>query len=53
MGKWVRVEKPEEKEPLGRPWRRWDDIKQDLEKQDEEAWVGLTWLMTETSNGLL
>jgi hypothetical protein len=25
------------KKPLGRSRRRWDDIKQDLEKQDEEA----------------
>ena len=29
----VLVEKPEEKRPLGRPWRRWEDnIKMDLQK---------------------
>jgi len=29
---WVLVGKPEEKRPLGRPRRRWEDNKMDLQK---------------------
>jgi hypothetical protein len=36
------VEKPERKEPLGRPRRRWvDNIKRDLR---EIGWDGMDWI---------
>jgi hypothetical protein len=36
------VGKPEEKEPLGRPRRRWEDnIKMDPQEVGCEAWTGL------------
>jgi hypothetical protein len=49
----VLVEKPEGKRPLGRPRRRWEDIKMDLQKvvggrgdwmelaQDRDGWRAL------------
>jgi hypothetical protein len=38
----VLVGKPEEKRPLGRPWRRWEDnIKMDLQ---EVGYVGIDWI---------
>jgi len=37
----VLVEKPEGKEPLGRPRRRWEDyIKMDLQEVGCGAWIG-------------
>jgi len=36
----VLVGKPAGKRPLGRPWRRWDDIKMDLQ---EVACGGMDW----------
>jgi hypothetical protein len=37
----ILVGRPEEKRPLGRPRRRWeDDIKMDLKKWDGRAWTG-------------
>jgi hypothetical protein len=45
--------KPEGKRPLGRPWRRWEDIKMVFTKWDEGAWSGLIWLRTPTSSGHL
>jgi hypothetical protein len=36
------VGKPEERRPLGRPWRRWEDnIKMDLR---EVEWGGMDWI---------
>jgi len=41
----VLMEKPEEKRPLGRPRRRWEDnIKMDLRKWDVGVWTGSSWL---------
>jgi hypothetical protein len=41
----VLVGKPEEKRPLGRPRRRWEDnIKMDLPEVGVRAWTGLIWL---------
>jgi len=40
----VLVGKPEEKRPLGRPWRRWEDnIKMDFQKIEFESkdWIEL------------
>jgi len=37
---WVLVGKPEGKRPLGRPRRRWEDIKMDL----REVGVGGDWM---------
>jgi hypothetical protein len=34
------VEKPEEKRPVGRPRRRWEDIRMDLR---EIGWGGMDW----------
>jgi len=48
------VGKPEGKRPLVRPRRRWEDnIKMDLQKWDEGAWTGSSWLMIGTGGGLL
>jgi hypothetical protein len=42
------VEKPEEKRPLGRPRRRWEDnIKMDLQEAGCGVWTGLSWLRTD------
>jgi len=39
------VGKPEDKRPLGRYRRRWEDnIKTDLRKWDVGAWTGSSWL---------
>jgi hypothetical protein len=49
----ILVGKPEGKRPLGRPRRRWvDNIKMDL-RWDGRVWIGLIWLRTGTSGGLL
>jgi len=46
----VLVGKPEEKRPLGRPRRRWEDnIKMDL----QGVWTGLSWLRIGTGGGHL
>jgi hypothetical protein len=49
----VLVGKPEGKRPLGRTWRRWEDIKMVFMKWDEGAWSGLMWLRTPTDSGHL
>jgi len=51
---WVLVGKPEEKSPLGRTRRRWEDnIKIIFRKWDVGAWTGVIWLRTETGGGHL
>jgi hypothetical protein len=41
----ILVGKPEEKRPMGRPMRRWEDgIKMDLQEVGCGAWIGLSWL---------
>ena len=38
------MEKPEDKRPLGRPTRRWEDsVKMDLQEVEWAAWTGLFW----------
>jgi hypothetical protein len=50
----ILVGKPEGKGPLGRTRRRWWKIlKWILERQDKMEWIGLIWLRTGTSGGLL
>jgi hypothetical protein len=50
----VLVGRPEERSPLGRPRRRWEDnIKMDLQEVGWEAWSGLIWLRIGTGGGLL
>jgi hypothetical protein len=45
---WVLVGKPEEKMPLGRPRRRWEDnIKANLQEVGCGVWTGLSWLSIE------
>jgi hypothetical protein len=51
----ILVGKPEGKNPLGRPRRRWvDNIKKDLREigWDGMVWIGLIWLRIGTSGGL-
>jgi hypothetical protein len=43
----------EGKSPLGRPWRRWDDIKMIISKWDVRIWTGLSWLGIGTGGGHL
>jgi hypothetical protein len=40
------LEKPEGKNPLGRPRRRWEEV-------GCGVWTGLSWLRIETGGGLL
>jgi hypothetical protein len=41
-------------EPLEKPRCRWvNNIRTDLERQDEMKWTGSIWLRIETSGGLL
>jgi hypothetical protein len=48
----ILVEKPEGKEPLGRPRRRWEDnIKVGLQEIGWESWTGMIWRRMETSGG--
>ena len=47
----VLVGKPEGRRPLGRPRRRWVDIRMDL--QDVGMWTGLGWPRIETGGGPL
>jgi hypothetical protein len=50
----VLVGKPEEKRPLGRPRRRWEDgIRMDLTEIGLGVWIGFDWLRTGTDGGLL
>jgi len=55
MGEWrgvyrVKVGKPEEKRPLGRPRRRWENnIKIDV----QEVWTESSWLRIGTGGGYL
>jgi hypothetical protein len=52
----VLVGKPEGKRLLGRPRRRWEDgIRMDLREigLGGGVWIGLDWLRTGTSGGLL
>jgi hypothetical protein len=48
------VGKPEERRPLGRPRRRWEDnIKMDLREVGWGAWTGSIWLRIRTGGELL
>jgi len=50
----VLVGKPEEKRPLGRPRRRWEDfIRWIFRNWDVGAWTRLSWLKIETGGGHL
>jgi len=50
----VLVGKPEDKRPLGRSRRRWEDnIKMDLQKVGCGVWTGSIWLRIGTGGGLL
>jgi hypothetical protein len=50
----VLVGNPEEKRPLGRPRRRWEDrIRTDLREIGLGVWIGFDWLRTGTGGGLL
>jgi hypothetical protein len=49
----VLMGKPEEKRPLGRPRRRWENgISMDL-REIVWGWSGFNWLRTGTGGGLL
>jgi len=41
----VFVERPERKMPLGRPRRRWEDIKVDLQEVGDMDWIVLVQLV--------
>jgi hypothetical protein len=48
----VLVGKPEEKRPLGRPRRRWEDgIRMDLREIGWVLWIGFDWLRIGNSCG--
>ena len=50
----VLMGKPEEKGPLGRLRRRWEDnIKIDFRKWDVRVWTGSSWLKIGTGGGHL
>jgi len=49
----VLVGKPEGKRPLGRPRRRWVDIRMDHRRWDVGIWTGLGWPRIETGGGRL
>jgi hypothetical protein len=50
----VLVGKPEEKRPLGKPRRRWEDeIRMDLREIGLGVWIGFDWLRIGTGGGLL
>jgi hypothetical protein len=50
----ILIGKPEEKRPLERPRRRWDDnMKYILGTQGWSVWIGLIWLRIWTGGGLL
>jgi hypothetical protein len=47
------VGKPEGRRPLGRPRRRWVDIRMDLVEVGWVMWTGLVWLRIGTGGELL
>ena len=47
------VGKPEGKRPLGRPRRRWEDIKMDLQEVGGVVGTGWGWLRIGTGGGQL
>jgi hypothetical protein len=49
----VLVGKPEGKRPLGRPRRRWEDIRMYLRETDWGVWSGSIWFRLGTGGGLL
>ena len=49
----VLVGKPEVRRPLGRPRRRWEDIKWIFKKWYGEAWTGLISIRIQTGGGRL
>jgi hypothetical protein len=50
----ILVGRPEGKEPLGKPRRRWEDnINMDLQEVGWGVWTGLIWLRIGTGGGLL
>jgi hypothetical protein len=50
----VLVGKPEEKKPLGRPKRRWEDnVQMDFQKVGCGIWTGSSWLTIGTGGGHL
>ena len=50
---WVLVGKPEGKRPLGRPRRRWENIKMDLQEVGGLVGTGWSWLKIGTGGGHL
>jgi len=49
----VLVGKPEGMRPLGRPRRRWVDIRMDLQEVGCGLWTGLGWPRIEAGGGRL
>jgi hypothetical protein len=50
----ILVGRPEGRQPLARPRRRWDyNIKMDLKEVGWRAWTGLSWLRIGTGGGIL
>jgi len=49
----ILVGKPEGKRPLGRPRRRWMDVRTDLQEVGCGMWTGLGWPRIETGGGRL
>ena len=47
------VNTPEGRIPLGRPRRRWDGIKMDLQEVECGAWTGSSWIWIWTGSGIL
>jgi hypothetical protein len=47
----ILVGKPEEKRPLVRPRRRWEDNIKIFRKWDVGVWIGLDWLRIDTGGG--
>jgi hypothetical protein len=47
------VGRPVGRRSRGRPRRRWDNIKMDLQEVGWGAWTGLIWLRTGRGGGLL
>ena len=44
---------PEGESPLGKPRRRWKDIKMCLQEVESKAWTGFLWLWVGTGDGHL
>jgi hypothetical protein len=49
----ILVGRPEERRPLGRPRRRWDNIEMDLQEVGWDVWTGLIWLRIGINGGIL